>query len=105
MKTPGGVPQKQLTVALVLAFAMGLGLIALGWAFMGWEHRTGWSRLSDGGWWSGTVAHLAGYLALSKVGFKVALGVVFGSLALATWLRSRRQGWTGGQDGASEASR
>jgi hypothetical protein len=105
MKTPGGVPRKQLIVALVLAVAMGLGLVALGWFLMGWQHRTGWSRLSDGGWWAGTVTHLAGYLALSKIGFKVALGVVFGGLVLRTWLRNRGKSPAGGQTDASEPPR
>jgi hypothetical protein len=98
-----------LIFALILAGVAGLGTIALGWWLMGWQHQTGWSRLSDGGWWGGTAAHLLGYLALGKVGFKVALGVVFAGVAFSAWLRGRHKESGGdpadGQIDASEPSR
>jgi hypothetical protein len=85
------VPRKMLIVAVVLAVATGLGLIALGWWVQGWEYQSSWSRLSDPAWWTGSVVRGLGYLVFSKAGFKVALGVVIGVAALATWRRRRRE--------------
>jgi hypothetical protein len=80
-----------LILALVLAAATGLGLVALGWWVQGWEHQSSWSRLVDPAWWTGGVLRAVGVLVFSKIGFKVALGVVLGVGALVSWRKRRRE--------------
>jgi hypothetical protein len=80
MRTAGDVPRKQLIIAAVAAGVTGVVLIAL----MSW-------RFSDGGWWAVVALRLTAWLAIGKVGFKVALGVLFGGAALVAWLGRRRR--------------
>ncbi len=79
-----------LIAAAVLAGAVGLALIALGWWVVDWQYAAGWDRLTDGEWWTGTTVRWIGYLTFSKFGLKAALAVVVGAMALAAWRRRRR---------------
>ncbi len=81
-----------LIAAAVLAGAVGMALIALGWWVVDWQYAAGWDRLTDGDWWTGTAVRWVGYLTFSKFGLKAALAVIVGVMALAAWRRRRRNG-------------
>ncbi len=87
MRAP--VSHRMLIAAAVLAGAVGLALIALGWWVVDWQYAAGWDRLTDGEWWTGTAVRWIGYLTFSKFGLKAALAVVVGVMALAAWRRRR----------------
>lgn len=88
-------------MAAVLAGAAGLALIALGWWIVDWQYDSGWSGLSDANSWLGFLVRTLGYLAIGKVGFKVALGVVFVGVGLAAAWRRRRS--DASEDGADKS--
>ena len=101
MKPAGSVRHKHLAVAAVLAGAAGLALIALGWWIVDWQHERGWGGLSDPRSWLGFVVRTLGYLAIGKVGFKVALGVVFVGVGMGVAWRRRRS--DASDDGADKS--
>jgi hypothetical protein len=68
-------------MAAIAAGVTGVVLIAL----VSWQ-------LSGGGWWAVAAVRLTAWLAVGKVGFKVALAAMLGVIALAAWLRGRRRG-------------
>ncbi|MCA2214165.1 hypothetical protein [Jidongwangia harbinensis] len=84
------VRRKHLILAVLLAGAAGLTLVVLGWWIVDWQARSDGDRVGDPSWWAGGLARLAGYLSLSKVGFKLALVAVLGTVAAVAWMRSRR---------------
>ena len=90
MTTTRGARRQHLVLAAVLAGVAGLGLVALGWWIVDWQHQTGWSRLEDGTWWAGLFVRMMGFLAIGKAGFKVALAVVLCSAALVVRWKRRR---------------
>lgn len=80
-----------LIAAAVLAGAVGVALIALGWWVVDWQYAAGWERLTDGAWWTGTAVRWVGFLTFSKFGLKAALAVVVGVMALVAWRRRRNE--------------
>lgn len=76
-----------LRIAAILAGATALLLIVLGWWFQGWEYSNDPARFAEPTWLAGFASRLLGFLAFGKIGFKVALALVAGSVALLVWLR------------------
>jgi len=95
---PPPVRPKHLILAAVLAAAAGLALFVLGWWIVDWQFRADWGRLSEPSWWTGGVVRSVGYLAFSKLGFKLALASVLGGTAWVAWLRARRRGVSANSD-------
>jgi hypothetical protein len=85
------VRRRHLIVAALLAGAVGLALVVLGWWLVDWQFQGDRGRLSDPSWWTSATLRLLGYLAIGKVGFKVALVTVVGAVAAVGWLRARRR--------------
>lgn len=83
---------RRLSLAAVLAGAVGLALIALGWWIVGWEDHDGWGSLSDPTWWAGDIMRALGFAAIGKTGFKAALVCIAGAVAAVAWLRAKRRG-------------
>lgn len=101
MRTAGDVPKKQLIVAAIAAGAVGIALITVAAWLVGWEHQDRWQRLVDGGWWAAVALRVISWLAIGKVGFKVALAVVLATVALFAWVRRRRGAPTASPAGSS----
>ena len=76
--------RRVLGAAALVAGLGGLALIAVGWWLLDWRYSDQWSRFGDGAWWASMSARALGYLALGKLGFKVALATVIAILALVT---------------------
>lgn len=91
MNRTADVRRKHLIVAALLAGAAGLALVVLGWWLVDWQYQSDRGRLTDPSWWTSTAMRLLGYLAIGKVGFKVALVTVVGAVAAVGWLRARRR--------------
>ncbi|WP_412540014.1 hypothetical protein R8Z50_29955 [Longispora sp. K20-0274] len=79
------------TLAAVLAGLGGATLVLVGWALRGWQIAPDGAKLGDSDWWMGVLSHGLAHLAFGKVGFKVALAAVGGTIALVVWLRRRRK--------------
>ena len=77
-----------LVTAAVLAGAAAITLILVGWAVQDWQYISDWSDPTR--WW-GALIRGAGVLLFSKLGFKVALGVVFAAAGAVAWMRTRRK--------------
>ncbi|MEU7909136.1 hypothetical protein [Actinoplanes sp. NPDC049118] len=93
------VRHRHLILAAVVAGAAGLALFALGWWIVDWQFRADWGRWSEPSWWAGGLVRSLGYLAFSKVGFKVALAGIVGAAACLAWLRARRRDQAGANPG------
>jgi hypothetical protein len=84
------VRRSTLVGAAVLAGAVGIGLVILGWWAQGWQHHDGWDRYTDLSWWTGGLVRGLGILMLGKLGFKVALAGIVASLAAFAWYRNNQ---------------
>lgn len=80
-----------LASAAVIAGLTAVTLIVLGFWLRGWVLPSDGPRFTDPRWWLGLLSHAGGYLALGKVGFKVALAVVLGAAGLLALRRERRR--------------
>jgi len=97
---------KRLTVLGVAAIVTGLCgfvLVAVGWWFRDWDPSSDRQRLDDGSWWAGVVSQGLGYLAFGKLGFKVALATVAGSIGVTAWARRRSKENAAGPPGVTGA--
>ncbi|MEH1128030.1 hypothetical protein [Micromonospora sp. CPCC 206061] len=83
--------RRTLIIAAVVAGLCSLALVVLGWWFRDWEHSTDRQRFEDGSWWAGVVSQVLGYLALGKIGFKLALGGVVAAVSLSAWARGSQR--------------
>lgn len=88
-------------MAAIAAGAVGIALITVAAWLVGWEHQDRWQRLVDGGWWAAVALRVISWLAIGKVGFKVALAVVLATVALFAWVRRRRGAPTASPAGSS----
>ncbi|BCB79086.1 hypothetical protein GCM10022251_19120 [Phytohabitans flavus] len=80
-----------LATAAVLAGGTAVALIALAFWLRGWAPVSDGPRFADPRWWLSLLSQTAGYLALGKVGFKVALAVVLGASGLTVLMWERRR--------------
>ncbi|BCB84170.1 hypothetical protein [Phytohabitans suffuscus] len=80
-----------LATAAVVAGVTAVALVVLGFWLRDWVRPGDGTHFTDPRWWVGVVSHIGGYLALGKVGFKVALAVVLGASGLVVLMRQRRR--------------
>lgn len=83
--------KRHLILAAVLAGVAGLGLVVLGWWIIDWQFRADWGRLTEASWWTSGVVRALGFLAFGKVGFKLALAAVLGTVAAVAWWKGRKR--------------
>jgi len=79
-----------LATAAVIAGVTAVTLVVAGFWLRDWMLAGDGDRFNPR-WWLGLLSHIGGYLALGKVGFKVALAVVLGVSGAAVLLRERRR--------------
>ncbi|SCL32817.1 hypothetical protein GA0070616_4561 [Micromonospora nigra] len=90
MTVADGGSRRTLLFSALIAGALGLGLVAVGWWLRDWEWNTDRWRFLDPSWLGGVVITGLGHLAIGRTGFKIGLLVLGAAAGGVVWLRQRR---------------